>query len=294
MSWGLALSSRLALLTVALTLQCTFAVGCTLTTELDRVQCESDRDCADRGGQFLESVCVDTWCVPEPKWSCLNRAPAAAPSTRSFPVTLRVRDILWQRPMRGVEVRLCRRADDDCAAPVVNAVTTDESGDVHFDMTLDDPALGFTGYALFTGDDILPGLYFFNPPLSAARQVPPIQLLRSSLVGPLTQYVGSSLSFERGLVIVGAVDCKGTPAAGVAMVTDDPTTHLELFYSVDGLPRSTATATDNSGYAGLINVPPGKFSITGRLEPSRRVLGTVNLIVKRGAITYSQMVPLGF
>jgi hypothetical protein len=205
-----------------------------------------------------------------------------------------VRDILWQHPMRGVQVRLCRRADEDCAAPVVNTVTTDEKGDARFEMTLDDPDQGFSGYALFTGPDIMPGLYFFNPPLTGSSEVPPIQLLRASLIGPLTQQIGSSIDFERGIVLVGAFDCEGEPAAGVSLATDDPSVHHELFYSVDGLPQSTAMATDTSGYAGLINVPPGKLAITGRLEPSRRVLGTINLIVRRGSITYSRMVPLGF
>jgi hypothetical protein len=255
-----------------------------------------DSDCQARGGEFLTSVCDDSFCVPEPKWSCLGYAPDAGSADLKFSVTLRVRDILWQHPMRGVQVRLCRRADEDCAAPVVNTVTTDENGDARFEMTLDDPEEGFSGYALFTGPDIMPGLYFFNPPLNGARanEVPPIQLLRSSLIGPLTQQIGSSIDFERGLVLVGAFDCQGEPAAGVSLATDDPSVHLELFYSVDGLPQSTAMATDTSGYAGLINVPPGKLSITGRLEPSRRVLGTVNLIVRRGSITYSRMVPLGF
>jgi hypothetical protein len=206
---------------------------------------------------------------------------------------LRVQDILTQQPMAGVQVQLCRRSDVNCDAPQVAPAMSDERGVARFEIESEDPVQGFTGFARFTREDIMPGLYFFNPPLEGASEVPPIQLLRLAVVGALMQQVGASLDFDRGLVLLSTFDCRDEPAAGVTLTTDDPTEFSELFYSVDGLPQATATATDDSGYAGLINVPPGKLTVTGRLKLDRRVVGMINLIVRPGSITYSRMVPRG-
>ena len=206
---------------------------------------------------------------------------------------MRVQDILTQQPMAQVEARLCRRTDVNCSEPQSPVVLSDERGLVRFDVENEDPVQGFTGYARLTRNDLMPALYFFNPPIEGSTEMLPVQLLRLSVVGALTQQVGVSLNFERGVVLLSAFDCRNEPAAGVTVTTDDPSNVSELFYSVGGLPQATATSTDDSGYAGLINVPPGKLSITGRLMPTRRVLGTINLLVGPGSITYSRMVPLG-
>src|SRR5262245_2044926 len=75
---GLALSTKSALLRLTQALQCVLAFSCSLTTDPNQVQCVNDSECTGRGSEFSNSVCVDSWCVPEPKWSCLDYAPAAA------------------------------------------------------------------------------------------------------------------------------------------------------------------------------------------------------------------------
>src|SRR5678815_2128361 len=44
------------------TLCCT---GCSLAINPDRTQCSSDKDCAARGAQFLNSVCVQSMCMAD-------------------------------------------------------------------------------------------------------------------------------------------------------------------------------------------------------------------------------------
>lgn len=289
----MALSTDSTLRRLMGTLQCVLLFSCSLSMDANRDQCVVDTDCAARGVEFAGSICVDSWCTPEPKWSCLDARPSVTSVSDRLAITLRVQDILTQQPMVGVQVQLCRRADVNCDAPPAAPAMSDQRGIARFEIPSEDPVQGFTGFARFARDDIMPGLYFFNPPLEGASDVPPIQLLRLAVVGALTQQVGASLNFERGLVLLSAFDCRDEPAAGITLTTDDPSELSELFYSVDGLPQATATSTDNSGYAGLINVPPGKLAITGRLKLNRRVVGTVNLIVRPGSITYSRIVPRG-
>lgn len=274
-------------------LHCVLLLSCSLTTDADREQCLVDSDCAARGPAFAGSICVDAWCTPEPKWSCLDVPPTVSSVSDRFAVTLRVQDILTQQPMAGVQVELCRRADANCEVPQAAPTMSDDRGVARFEIQSVDPVEGFTGFARFTRGDIMPGLYFFNPPLEGSSEVPPIELLKPAVVGALIQQIGASLDNERGLVLLSTFDCQDEPAPGVALTTDGPGERSEIFYSVDGLPQSTASATDNSGYAGLINVTPGKLAITGRLKRDRRLVGTVNLIVRPGSITYSRMVPHG-
>ena len=274
-------------------LPCVLAVSCSLTLDPERKQCEADSDCARGGAGFASGMCREGFCVAEPKWSCLGRANAQRRDNGPFPVTLHIEDILSQKPLAGVEARLCRKLDVNCDNPLSDPVVSGDDGVVGFDVWVEDPELGFMGYVLLTRDDVMPGLYFFNPPIDRSVEVPAVQLAKQAVASVLVQQVGLPYEPERGLILLSAFDCEGEPTAGVMLQMDEAHQGAAPFYSVNGLPASTATATDSSGYGGVINAPAGTIALTGRLEDGERVVGKVSLLVKPGSITYSRMVPNG-
>lgn len=269
------------------------AVGCSAILDGDRKQCAQDSDCTSRGSGFTSSVCIDSWCMAPPKWSCLDKPSAISGHRGPHPVTLRVEDILTQKAKPGVRARLCRKLDVNCENPLAAEVMSDSDGIVRFDIVTDDPTSGFSGYVLFTSSDAMPGLYFFNPPVRGPVDIPAVQLAPRAVATVLTQQVGATYDVTRGLILLNTLDCVGEPLAGVSLETDADDPLTVPFYSVHGLPAATATATDPDGYCGVINVLPGTTSVTARMEAGGRRIGTLSLLVKAGSITYSRMVPLG-
>lgn len=269
------------------------AIGCSLTLDADRRQCLNDSDCSVRGAAFSSSVCVDSWCTAPPKWSCLDRPFQISGNKGPHPVSLRVEDVLTQKAKPGVIALLCRKLDVNCENPLGPAVTSDAAGIVRFDVVPDDPALGFTGYVSFTSSDTMPGLYFFNPPVDRPIDIPAVQLAPRAVATLLTQQVGATYDFARGLILLNTLDCTGQAVSGVTLETDADDVMTVPFYSVGGLPAATATATDMDGYCGVINAVPGTISVTGRMQEGGRRIATLSLLIKPGAITYSRMVPIG-
>jgi hypothetical protein len=268
------------------------AAGCSVTVDANRKQCATDSDCVHRGDAFASSVCVHSFCEPEPKWGCVGVPAETKHAPEPFHVSLRVVDILTQEPMPGVSALLCRKIDVTCDSPFGPAVLSDDDGKVEFDVTRDAAGFGFTGYVRFTRDDVLPGIYIFNPAIESDLTIPSVQLASPTVAGLLAQQIGTKLDPARGLILLDSVDCQGAPAAGVSFMTDADDTAAP-FYSVNGLPAATATATDDDGYGGLINVQPGTIAVTGKLQPKASALGTVSLLIRGGAVTYSRMVPAG-
>lgn len=122
--------------------------GCQLLLATDRAQCAVDADCAQKAGQGL--VCMNEVCVaaanassPEagaeeaglPKddgtpWGCLASPPARPAEDRSRPLMVRQRfvafsllDCIHEKPIPGVEVKLCSPNDIMCASPIETAVS---------------------------------------------------------------------------------------------------------------------------------------------------------------------------
>ena len=265
--------------------------GCSLLVDSDRLQCKSDRDCTQRGPAFADAVCIDSWCTLEPRWSCLGTAQDSAVTSGAFPVTLHLQDIQTQQPLAGVQARLCRKSDVHCTEPAAEAVLSDALGVVRFAIDFEEPTQKFAGFVQLLRDDLVPALYVFNPPIEHAVDLAAVQLLSESGAEILARQIGASVEPQRGSLLLSAFDCNGEPAAGVMVSTDDADEQAAPFYSAAGLPVTDASATDTSGYAGLVNVSPGTIAVTGRLALNQRSLGTVSLPIQAGSITYSRMVP---
>ena len=259
--------------------------------DADRVQCTKDSDCTSRGAAFTGAVCANSVCEADPIWACLGMAAPMSTQSPPYQITVATHDLVTQMPFPNAHIKLCRKLDVDCATPVGDAMT-DASGAA----TLSVPTSAFAGYLLVEADGAVPTLYFFNPAIDRDQTLPPVSLPSPTAYQGLLFQLGQQPSPGHGNVVISSQDCMGAPAAGVHYATSSGDSLTASFYSVGvgGLPTTAATVTDAAGgYGGLINVPEGAITVTGTLENPHADLGTISLLVRDGAITYSRFVPLG-
>lgn len=142
--------------------------GCQALLSTDRVQCSTDADCVPRGGPGTvcrASVCERSDAVVDASagadasadargepWACLANPPGTPAEDRSVLLVHRNRYLVYSaddcqhnRPIAGMEMRLCAQRDVNCASPV-EIRQTDCDGYVNFVNIY----RGFQGYVLAT------------------------------------------------------------------------------------------------------------------------------------------------
>jgi hypothetical protein len=219
-------------------------------------------------------------------FECLDASPdEAAASSGEYTVSFFLRDSVTLAPKGGVKARPCRRLDSECTSPMGDGAT---NADGRVAMSL--PA-GFDGYIQFEGNEIATTLYFFDPPVSA--DVPELLISVSSpaTTAGIVQLTGATPDRDRGFVLLSTYDCKGAAAAGVTITSGAVGDAAKLFYVRNGLPDTTMTATDETGYAGVVNAAPGAASFTATIGD--RTIGSVTVQVKAGAQTLARITPGG-
>jgi len=262
--------------------------GCSVVVESNRTQCSTNADCTARGAEFAGSVCVDSFCRAPTNWACLDLPPPMAAPQDQFQVSFVVRDTVTQMPKPGLRARLCRKLDVECSNAVSESATVDEQGNVSFQV-----AAGFDGYARFDGGDLLPGIFFFNPPVSRDTLNIPITLSASTTASALAALTGVALDSGRGVVLLSVLDCTGTPASGITLSSNFADPRARIFYAQEGLPSSMATMTDSSGYGGVVNASPGTVTFSALQAQSGRKIDEVTVLVQAGTQTMTTLVPNG-
>jgi hypothetical protein len=91
--------------------------------------------------------------------------------------------------------------------------------------------------------------------------------------------------------VIGTYDCLHTPADGISFTSAEADSKALPFYLIKGVPSSKATATDTSGYGGIINLLPGTATLTGKLS-SGESLGIESMLMRADTITYTTLLPL--
>lgn len=277
-AWFRRQSSRVVLLLTGLA-----SVSCSVLVDKNRVQCHSNDDCA---AFAAGAVCVDGVCQADPVWGCLGHVTLPPAASGQFTATIHLRDLITGAPIPGVSGRVCEKLDVTCQMPLGAEVTAGDSGDLRLPV----PG-GFAGYVEMRAPDKMPGIYFFNPPVDADREVPAVPLLDQNLVAQLAMLNGRDLSADRGHVLLGGYDCQHMPAQGMRLATDDADATSSDFYVVNNVPKAGAMATDSSGRGGFINLKPGIVTLTASLLADSRKIATVSLYVRAGTITYTSIVP---
>lgn len=263
--------------------------GCSALLDANRTQCSTDADCIQRGGAFIATACVDFFCQakPDPKWGCLGNVSQPDGGAGPFPASLRLRDAVTQAPLPGVRGQLCRKLDVSCSEPLSEMVSSGADGLITFQVEA-----GFDGYVALTDPNVAPSLYFFNPPVVSAREPKVLDLSSPAVMALFASQIGAELESGRGSVMLVAQDCLGDVTAGVTYATPNADAATLIFYLVGMLPTSQATATDGTGFGGLVNVPTGAVTVTGTLAAGQRNIADLGLLVRASTVTYTSMVPL--
>jgi hypothetical protein len=272
------------------------ASGCNLIIEPDRVQCSRDEDCANRGGDFAGTVCVESTCqrvvVEDLTWGCLKKPPEVVSDPGPFTINFHAQEILTQDPVPGAAVKVCRKIDVECEDPEATGLVTDANGDVSLQISRTSAGAAFSGYVMFDKAEMVSGIYMFNPAVTSDLTLT-VQIASPGIVAALTGSVGAPQLEDRGIMLLNVLDCEGKAAAGVSYKSDHFDDASRVFYTVDGLPNTSVNATDATGYGGFVNIIPGTVAVTAELESSGARVDTTSYVVRAGAITYSRLVALG-
>jgi len=248
----------------------------------ERQQCLVDSDCTALGAG---AVCTDSVCAPDPAWACLGRVIWPPPEPRKALVTLRLRDLVTEAPVAGVEAKLCHKLDYFCERPLATGLVSNAFGDLVTEVDT-----GFDGYVELSAPDKLPGLFFFFPPIDGDREVANLPVIGARDLVLFGNLSGRPALSGRGHVMLGAYDCIWRPAPGVQLTTEAADVAIRSFYLIEKVPSVTAMATDASGRGGIMNLFPGPAALTGSLLDGRR-LATVGVFVRSDTVTFTTMVP---
>jgi hypothetical protein len=226
-------------------------------------------------------------------WSCLDRVewPESESTTATVGVTFM--DLVNFRAVAGVRARFCGKFDPTCTEGVIagtEGLVSDDNGIVQAELPVP-----FDGFVMFEGpfgeSPKVPGSYFFYPPVTRSRVVPPIPLMAQEVLDVLAEQAGQPVDPGDGHVMLAAYNCASQVTAGVRLSSDRFDVDTRAFYVVQRVPTTTALETDESGWGGLINVPPGATQVSGTLSRGSRHIGTASLNVTAGRVTYTALVP---
>lgn len=275
----------------------------------------------------------DPVLAPADRWQCSAAAVSATPPQRDkAKVTVRACNFISTNcatPATGLTASLCEKRDFNCAAPLQQGIT-DVDGDLNFEVpTGGSQGAGFDGYLKVTASPIrcaalgmskedqatcrqlagcdgaastdqckvpeyIAAALFFNPPVDADREQP--------LLLPLIPFVastklvaaagGTQADMTSGAVFATVLGCDGKPSPGVTL-SSEPNPRFGVLYAADGVISAAATATDQSGLAGLLGVPTGFARIVAYegAGESRREVTSVGVQVALQTMTYVTLLP---
>lgn len=257
--------------------------GCSVLVKTDAEQCDVDADCEGRGADFAGTVCQEHVCQdkPDPKWGCLGHV---EPRKGGSMVTTSIQlvDLVSGAPAKNVTVKLCSKYDPPCNSPL-GAPEVGADGFVSATVASD-----FQGYFDIQSSSYLPALTFIDPEVAASNPV--VQLVSEGVVDTLASGVGVTRDPMAGLVLSRTADCQSKASAGVS-ISIFPSAKETAFYLIASGVSPGATATDNSGDSGFINVTPGTPTITATRGQGGQVIGKVTTLVRAGAVTYQLLPP---
>jgi hypothetical protein len=215
----------------------------------------------------------------------LDVAPEPVSLPGPFKVQMHLQHMVNQMPLKDVTARVCRKLDVNCENPESTELSN-ENGDVTVTIVK-----GFTGYVALNRDGLTPTLYFINPTADRDLELGNVQMAEPAVVSGLTTRAGAAQRQDRGLILFSAYNCDRSTSPGIRFSSKDSDDDTVTFYSSGGLPSSTGSETEMSGFGGFINAPVGIFSIEGQRSSDGRVVGRVSVLLKAGELTITRLVP---
>jgi hypothetical protein len=219
-------------------------------------------------------------------------------TTLTFSVTFV--DFSSEQPFVGSMVMACDKLDFTCASPLAQSMT-DDTGLVS--LTVPSGIDGFDGYldvtggqVAGTGGPVFPSIWYPVPYVVADGWRGRTLLLSMDDFEGILAATGTTPDPTRGHLALNAVDCLFGPAPGVSFTVDSADSQTVGYYLVNGVPVTTATATDASGIGAFGNLP-----VTGgaRLVVAKafagnaggQSLGALSFIIRPGTVSTSSSFP---
>lgn len=283
-------------------------LACSLALQTSEEQCVVDGDCAKRGAAFAGMHCVDRVCVgatdggsdvavdappADPVWGCLGNVVLPTPTKTKVKITVPFVELVQKTPVTDIKVRVCARLDVSCNNPVAPLQSPGPDGRVTFDV--DANFDGFAEVVPQTNDagapNYVPSLVFFNPAPVDDHVYPVILLLTPFALGSVAAAAGSSVDPKLGAIFYAALNCKGEPGEGVSVTPDRTETTTQGFYLIKGVPSLSASATDGSGFGGIVNTPLSFIKVSAQLFATKKPIGSTAVLSRASTITYVYLVP---
>jgi hypothetical protein len=264
------------------------------------------------GGGDVDSG--DEGASTDPVWGCLGHVTMEMPRSSTANVSLPFFDLIRMVPITDVGVLVCNRLDVDCSRPIDSQITpADSNGVARFTVPPYFNGYGIIydlqqpdgGYPATDADDggeagpsptagrFIPSVVFFNPPIVNDTAYGIVPLFTRADIDALAQVQMHSWDDQNyGMLFAGMLDCGRKPAAGVtwdASIYDSMKTHQ--FFYVNGFPDESATATDATGFGGLINSRTGSVTITAKVQATGKMIGAATLLVRPGWASYTYLAP---
>jgi hypothetical protein len=281
--------------------------ACSVLLTTDDKQCTSSDDCHKRGAAFANTVCVASVCLPsssvgdsgggadaDTSLACIGSAKAqpTAPSGNVSVTMSFYNPVSPTKHLSGITIRACPKLDVTCTNALPGTSTSDSQGNA----TLTVPA-GFDGYLEINGNgngnSIVPALWYFSPfPVTDGTYN--VGLFAQGDFQNIAQTSGATIDPSLGHSFAFALDCAeqyGSFTAGMSFDVDKKSTETRSFYLINGLPSTTATATDASGIGGFANLPTGIVTLTATLQSTGVRSGSSSVLIRAGVITYSPIAP---
>jgi hypothetical protein len=306
----------------------TLSLGCSVIVDASREQCSSTSDCVARGPAFARSACIDSLCQePVGPWRCLtNPVEPALPTTSTVRASLQVCDSLrgCSSSLTQLTARLCAKLDPGCSNPILANISND-NGVFEFDAPTG--MAGFDGYlevsappVLCTDSEVFGGasatvcallpqcdrtmpdqrcaippysrtLRFFNPPLVADAQLPPLMIVSTASSLGIAQAAGVAYDPTQGGLLVTALDCDGMGAAGLTFSIDEhPEGTVQMMYLENNIPTRARQETDATGIGLFVGVPVGFVNVAARNAMGIQV-GSVGAHVAPASNSFTTLVP---
>jgi hypothetical protein len=245
--------------------------------------CANDKQC----GSGATPRCMNGTCVASEfaeRWMC--EEPAAPTASGMVHYGFKVVEFVSRMPPKNLTAKACRTNDVGCSDPVAVYTDGDGSGLVQLDLPI-----GFLGF-FDVRSDAIPALSYLTKPVLEDTMDRDLQVPSQDTVQLLAAIEHVAFEPTKGLALVEAFDCSGTPAGGVEFSESKGT--ATPFYIVNHVPNQDATVSvydmvNNVADGGFLNVQPGFVTFSAHWGADGLMLGEFNAHVRAGTITFIDM-----
>jgi hypothetical protein len=269
--------------------------GCTAVLAPGERQCETAKDCEDRG--FSGAVCAAGVCEEkavevDPVWGCLGNVVEPEPDpTKRVDLSVKLQYVGEMTPVTEATIDVCAKLDLACTGmnpDYPKGLSPDANGDVELSLVQ-----GFDGFVRITGPDLMDSRIFVGRPIVKPPAPKAVWLLRPSDYDLLIAYTKQTRDMTRGTAIVFGVDCQGVGASGLRFENSSADTKSLEFYLVNQFPTAppAAEATDVDGYGGFFNLPVGPSITQSFRDEDGEFVGESSFQVLAETISYVQVAP---